>query len=88
MEFFDSLICEVSALTDISQKINYPYNKYSVWTDVGYNQVILRRDTAFELDGVGFNLVTSSAIEDGITVIGSELCDIKKDCSFTRISLV
>ncbi len=88
MEFFDSLICEVSALTDISQKINYPYNKDSVWTDVGYSQVVLRRDTAFELDGVGFNLVTSSDIEDGITVIGRELCDIKKDCSFTRISLV
>ncbi len=88
MGFFDSLICEVSMLTDISQKINYPYNKASVWTDVGYSQVILRRDTAFELEGVGFNLVTSSCVDDGIVVIGDELDNISADRKFARICLV
>jgi len=88
MEFFDSLICEVSALTDVSQQINYPYNKDFLWTDAGYSQVVLRRDTAFELDGVGFNLVTSSCVDDGIVVIGDELDNITADRKFARVCLV
>ncbi len=88
MEFFDSLICEVSAMADASHKINYPYNKHSAWTDLGYSQVILQRDTAFELDGVGFNLVTSSYVGDGIIVIGDELDSITADRKFARVCLV
>lgn len=88
MNFFDSLICEVSALTDASQKINYPYNKDSLWKDVGYSQVILQRDTAFELDGVGFNLVTSSEVEDGIVVVGDGLENISGKRNFARVCLI
>ncbi len=88
MNFFDSLICEVSALTDASQKTIYPYNEKSVWTDVGYSQVILQRDTAFELDGSGFNLVTSSRVDDGIIVLGDELAEIDTKRSFARISVI
>ena len=88
MEFFDSLISGVLDLTQGLSSINYAYEPYKAWRDVGFNQVILQKHSAFELIGTGFNLVTSSDIEDGITVIGRELCDIKKDCSFTRISLV
>ena len=88
MEFFDSLIGEVSALADASQKITYRYNKDSAWTDVGYSQVIMQRDTAFELDGVGFNLVTSSGVDDGIVVVGDELNAITHNRKFARICLV
>ncbi len=88
MEFFDSLICEVSAFTDAPQKIDYAYNKDFVWKDAGYSQVILRRDTAYELDGVGFNLLTSSDVDDGIVLIGDELENITADRKFARICLV
>ncbi len=88
MEFFDSLISEVSALTDTSEKITYAYNKEALWTDVGYSQVILQRDTAFELEGAGFNLVTSSDIDDGIVVVGDELNNITDSRKFARICLV
>lgn len=88
MEFFDSLIGEVSVLADTSQKISYAYNEASLWADEGYSQVILQRDTAFELDGVGFNLVTSSDVSDGITVVGDELRDISDSRSFARICLL
>lgn len=88
MDFFDSLISEASALTDASEKINYEYNKDSLWTDVGYSQVILQRDTAFELDGVGFNLVTSSDVEDGIVVAGDELDNITDGRKFARVCFV
>lgn len=88
MEFFDSLICEVSALTDASQKNNYVYNEDMLWSDIGYSQVILQRDTAFELDGVGFNLVTSSYVESGIVVVGDELDNIAADRKFARVCMV
>ena len=88
MEFFDSLIGGALELIQGLSETNYAYEPYKAWKDVGFNQVILQKHSAFELSGTGFNLVTSSDIEEGITVIGSELCDIKKDCSFTRISLV
>ncbi len=88
MEFFDSLICELSDLISGFQKTNYPYSEKNQWNDVGYSQVILQRDTAFELDGVGFNLVTSSDVDDGIVVVGEELCDITADRKFARVCLV
>ncbi len=88
MEFFDSLICEVSALTDASQKNSYAYDEDALWPDIGYSQVILQRDTAFELDGVGFNLVTSSAVNSGIVVVGDELDNIASERKFARICLV
>jgi CO dehydrogenase/acetyl-CoA synthase beta subunit len=88
MEFFDSLIGEVSALADASQKITYRYNKDSAWNDVGYSQVIMQRDTAFELDGAGFNLVTSSEVDEGIVVVGDELDAITCNRKFARICLV
>ena len=88
MEFFDSLICELSDLISEFQKVNYPCSEKNQWTDVGYSQVILQRDTAFELDGVGFNLVTSSDVEDGIVVVGDELCSITADRKFARVCLV
>lgn len=88
MEFFDSLISEVSALADTSQKATYAYNKDDMWPDIGYSQVILQRDTAFELEGVGFNLVTSSQIDDGMVVVGRELDNISNNRKFARICLV
>ena len=88
MEFFDSLIKQALENTQGLAEINYDYNPDNTWKDAGANQVILQKHSAFELKGTGFNLVTSKPLEDGITVIGDELCDIKKDCSFTRISIV
>ena len=88
MEFFDSLIKKALEITQGLSEINYDYNPDNAWKDVGVNQVILQKHSAFELSGTGFNLITSAPVKDGITVIGSELADIKKDCSFTRISIV
>ena len=88
MEFFDSLIREVFLRTDRFTKTELSYSSDSLWNDVGYSQVILQRDTAFELDGTGFNLVTSSEINDGIVVIGDDLQNINGKRKFARISLV
>ena len=88
MEFFDSLIRDVSLLTEPLEKKEYAFSDSELWQDVGYSQVILQRDTASELDGTGFNLVTASAVEDGIVVIGDDLQHIEGKRKFARISLV
>lgn len=88
MEFFDSLISEVLSVTENLPSERFSHSKESAWADVGYNQVILQRDTAFELNGIGFNLVTDSEINDEIVVIGDDIQDINESRSFARISLV
>lgn len=88
MDFFNSLIKETLSLTDgLSEKI-FEYSENNAWSDIGYNEVILQRDTAFELDGVGFNLVTSSPVDDKIVVIGDDLPVIKENRSFARVCVI
>ncbi len=88
MEFFNSLITEALSLTDGLCKKSFEYNKNIAWSDIGYNEVILQRDTAFELDGVGFNLITSRHIDDEIIVIGEDLPEIKENRTFARVCVI
>ena len=88
MEFFDSLIKEVSAITDELSASKYSFSADNGWKDEGYSQVILQRDTAFELSGIGFNLVTSSDVADSIVLAGSDIADIKSNTEFTRVTVV
>ena len=88
MEFFNTLIQDTNALLGSFVQKAYTYNKDNAWTDVGYNQVILQRDSAYELKGTGFNLVTAEDLKDEVVVIGEDLNSIKGDRSFARISLV
>ena len=73
MNFFNSLIDDVCDLLNLKNQTAETYSSADCWQDVGYNQVILQRDTAFELDGVGFNLVTSSPVNDSVVVVGADL---------------
>lgn len=88
MDFFNTLIQDTNALLGSFAQKAYTYNKDNAWADVGYNQVILQRDSAYELNGTGFNLVTAEDLEDEVVVIGEDLNSIKGDRSFARISLV
>lgn len=88
MEFFNSLISDVlSSVSGFSQK-KLTYDKHNAWKDIGYNQVILQRDSAYELSGTGFNLITTSEVKDEITLIGDDLGAITENRKFVRISLV
>lgn len=86
MKFFDSLIDKVNGL--LAPLPCRTQRKSVAWKDAGKNQVIMRRDTAFELDGIGFNLVTNNNIKDETIVIGSDLPDIKSNSRFARISII
>ena len=88
MNFFNSLIEETKKLILPFGKTCYDFNSDKAWNDVGYNQVILQRDTAFELSGAGFNLITSSPVSNQILVIGDDCDSIKADRKFARISIV
>lgn len=88
MEFFNSLIDEISLISENLSCRSYPFEKDNCWEDIGYSQVILQRDTAFELSGTGFNLVTSSPIADEVVVIGDDLSALSENARFARISLV
>ena len=86
MKFFDSLILDVEKLVS-----SFPQKEFllgSPWLDAGQSQVIMRRDTAFELEGVGFNLVTGGEVSDGIVVVGDDLGKIGDNRRFARITLV
>ena len=88
MEFFDSLMGELSVLTHKLPLKTFSFRPDNAWKDTGYNQVILQRDTAFEISGTGFNLVSSLDAEDKVILAGADLTEIKNDCKFARISIV
>lgn len=88
MNFFDELIEETEQLVDTGETSKYPYSS-NAWQDMGESHIVLGRDTAFELNGIGFNLVTSSKIGESETiVIGDELKKIKDDRKFARVSII
>lgn len=86
MNFFDDLINRTNGVLSSYNPEIKPLD-YS-WEDIGRNEVILQRDSAFELDGVGFNLVTSAEVDEGIAVIGNDLNEITADRVFARISII
>lgn len=88
MDFFNSLIKETESLLENAPLKSFEYQSDKAWTDLGYNQVILQRDTAFELDGIGFNLVTSSPVNDEILVVGDDCSEISDNRKFARISII
>ena len=88
MNFFDSLIDVVLSQLDSSDRISYPYNEAICRKDTGYSQVIMQRDTAYELSGTGMSLVTCADLNDEIIVIGDDLNKIRDNRKFARISIV
>ncbi len=88
MEFFDSLIADTNSLIDNFNKRSYRYNVSKCREDMGYSQVIMQRDTAFELNGTGMSIVTSSDVNDEIIIVGDDLPEIRDNQKFARISIV
>lgn len=87
MNFFDDLLNDVQSYLASFDKKVYPYGK--PWRDLGRNELVLGRDAQYELDGFGFNLVTSNPIGDSeVVVIGPELNQIKSETKFARVSII
>lgn len=88
MNFFDDLIKKTEDTIAEKSSKEYCYTPEKAWADAGRNEVIMRRDTAFELSGIGFNLITSKEIKTGITVCGDDLNSISSNRNFARICLI
>ncbi|MGN0521926.1 MAG: hypothetical protein ACI4IQ_04735 [Eubacterium sp.] len=88
MNFFDDLINDFNnCVYQLSHK-DYSYNSANKWQDSGQNELVMQKESAYELDGVGFNLITSKSFEDKITVIGDDLAQINGDRRFARICVI
>lgn len=88
MDYFTSLTNEFYNVCVGLNKKSYAYNKDYLWNDLGYNQVLLQRFTEYELDGVGFNLVTTNELTDEVIVFGDDLRSIKSNRKFARVTLI
>lgn len=89
MNFFDSLIKEVSDKINFDRVKKYSYNPNNAWEDCGANQLVLQRDSAYELNGIGFDLVTSADIGvNEVLLLGEDLNEISSSGSFARISIL
>lgn len=88
MDFFDSLINETFCSVKNCNSKKYSFDPQNLWNEEDFSHVILQRDTYCELDGTGFNLVTSSPAEDGIFVIGEELSELRGKRKFVRVCVV
>ncbi len=88
MDYFASLTERFYNVCSRLNKKTYPYSKSNVWNDLGYNQVLLQRYTKYELDGIGYNLVTTDDLTDEVVVFGDDLQDIDSNRKFARVSLI
>lgn len=88
MNFFDNLIDDFYSCISSKGHKSYSYSSANKWQDLGQNELIMQRESAYELDGIGFNLITSNELEDKITVIGSDLSEISSNRKFARISVI
>lgn len=89
MNFFDELIAKCESAFSQHNKNSYYFSPAKQWEDTGISHIVLQRDTAFELNGIGFNLVTSKPIENSETVIiGDDLNKIKQSRKFCRVSII
>lgn len=94
MDFFDTVIEETQKIIAPFQKRGAFFDENSCWQELESGEVVLLRDTAFELGGenyfaTGYNLITSKEIgQSEVCVVGKDLGELRADCSFARISLI
>lgn len=87
MDYFSSITKGLSEALSPFKAEAFTYKK-SLWCDEGHSRVILQRDTAFELNGTGFNVISDESLENEVAVYGEDLDRIKNKCSFARITLL
>lgn len=93
MKLYDGIIKEVMETVGKEDAKRLPLDKN--WTDVGQSELVMQRDSAYELGGSGkpsvnFTCVTTSGEvkEDEILLIGKDLSAIRGNVSFARIVIL
>lgn len=96
MELFNPIIKNTREQLENEQLRQYDYDSSRVWGETAGFELILSRDSAFELGGsnfpsVNFTCVTSSPTlveKDEILVCGPDLNELKADTPYARIVLL
>ncbi len=88
MNFFDSLINDIESEICKFPEKNLSFNENECWAELKNSTVLMLRDTAFELKGIGFNLVTENSFNDEIILVGKDIAEIKKDTPFSRVCII
>lgn len=95
MKLYDSIIQETQQIVSDAEPAVCPFEGGRVWKDRGESELIMHRDTAFELGGggnpsVNYTCVTTSSLfpRDEIIICGPDLPQIAQDVPFSRIVLL
>ncbi|MEG1984939.1 MAG: hypothetical protein RSA97_01315 [Oscillospiraceae bacterium] len=96
MEVFNHVIEDTYALLASRQHTEWSFNPDKAWGENASNEMVMLRDTAYELgaDGkkaVNYTCITTSeklAGEDKILLFGSDLGSFKGDTPYARIAFV
>ena len=95
MELYDSIIEKVSELVGKTEPKSYIYNENNCWEDVGSHQLVMAKESAFELGGdnlpaVNYSCVSSGdyAERDEVLVYGKDLQELSDSASFARIVIL
>lgn len=92
MKLYDSIIKTTERILSEGEGRTFPFDRSRIWKDLGESELILLRDTAFELGGSGnpsvnYTCVTTSGLvpEDEVRVYGPDLSELTGDVPFARI---
>ena len=95
MELYNSIIEKVNGLLGSTAPRRYAYDPNKTWEDVGGNQLIMMKESAFELGGDNkpadnYACISSDdyVTEDEVLLYGKDLTEIHGSVPFARIVLV
>lgn len=95
MKLYDETIQKIKTLLEKEESRRLPLSE-AAWPQVSDRSMILRSDMAYELGGeglpaIGITIVTASpelVLTDGITLLGRDLPEIRRDVPYARVALV
>ena len=96
MELFDTILKDTIDRLEPFVTRRWGYRPADAWPDTGRSELVLQRDTAYELGGEGkpgiqYCCVTTSESLDSVSetiLCGPDFGEISADCAYARIALV
>lgn len=96
MELYNSIIKHTEELLAGSSGVVWPYQAEKAWPDAGKNELIMQRESAFELGGSGHPAVTYVCVttdsvvlaRDEVVLYGPDLGKLKEDSPYARIVII
>ena len=95
MELYNTIIDKIDGMLGSSKPRRYAFDPDRTWEDVGGNQLVMLKESAYELGGdnkpaVNYACVTSGDYvdKDEILVYGRDLSEIRGSVPFARIAII